>query len=61
MNVNPDDGRVTPQGDRLDADALAWFRSEVDAEFLAILLARFEEARRRLIPDNQRPPVTSEA
>ncbi len=54
VNVYPDDGRVTPQGERLDADALAWFRSELDAELLAVLLARFEGARRRLIEETAR-------
>ena len=48
VSVNPDDGVLEPQGDVDDPAALAWFRSELDAELLAILLARFEGARRRL-------------
>jgi hypothetical protein len=54
VSVNPDDGRVEPQGDVPDPEALAWFRSEIDAELLAILLARFEGARRRLIEEEAR-------
>lgn len=54
VSVNPDDGGIEPQGDVDDPDALAWFRSELDLEMLAVLLARFEAARRRLIEEAAR-------
>lgn len=54
VSVNPDDGALEPQGDVVDPAALAWFRSELDVELLAILRARFEGARRRLRQETER-------
>jgi len=48
VSVDPDDGRLEPQGEVPDADALAWFRAELDRELLGVLLVRFEAARRHL-------------
>ena len=62
VSLNPDDGRLEPQGDVDDAEALAWFRSELDEELLAVLRARFEGARRRLIEEEaHHAPVRRDA
>lgn len=49
VSVGLDDGTVEPQeGSAADPTALAWLRDALDAELRAVLLARFEGARRLL-------------
>lgn len=46
-SVGLDDGQVELRDAAPDPDAVAWFKAELDGELRAVLLARFEGARRR--------------
>jgi hypothetical protein len=47
VSLGLDDGSMEPQeGSRTDPSALAWFKTELDTELRAVLLARFEGERR---------------
>lgn len=46
--VGVDDGRLELRDAAPDPGAIAWFQTELDGELRAVLLARFEGARRRL-------------
>jgi hypothetical protein len=46
-SVGLDDGQLELRDAAPDPEAVAWFRAELDPELRAVLLARFEGARRR--------------
>jgi len=46
-SVGVDDGQVELRDAAPDPDAVAWFKAELDGELRAVLLARFEGARRQ--------------